>query len=386
MDQIISAYYKVQDKGCTVKGTGCKVADTGLVPFTLNPVPSFTLRMVLALLLFCSCENRELSADDPCLDQSAVEVVIHWDGINPADKPPQGMTAHLFAQDGRQGNERANLPADGGRMDIANSIPYFTLCYDYYGNENIHFRNENNLDLFEAYNAPATGLHNTYGPNSTMVRAATGEAEENTVAEPYPYNFFVARNEELFTVRPVPGQTQYLHFYPRNVLREFTFLVVGVKGTPNIANAFGAISGMSPVYRMRDGATGSEPVTVLFGNREGRVTWPGDSITGAFCTFGPAGLEGFSNRLTVEVVTSRHNYYYAVWGGVGENTVREQLAGALGEHGTWEEQLDWRRRNGGYDIVLRNDGRLVIPDDPADGTFIVDVGDYDNVIVPLPLK
>jgi hypothetical protein len=36
--------------------------------------------------------------------------------------------------------------------------------------------------------------------------------------------------------------------------------------------------------------------------------------------------------------------------------------------------------------VLQNDGRLVIPDDPADGTFIVDVGDYDNVIVPLPLK
>ncbi|GHT29863.1 hypothetical protein FACS189432_09130 [Bacteroidia bacterium] len=88
------------------------------------------------------------------------------------------------------------------------------------------------------------------------------------------------------------------------------------------------------------------------------------------------------NRLTVGVISVARGYYFGTW----EETVREQIAGALGEHGTWEEQLDWRSRNSGYDIVLQNDGRLVIPGEPDDGTFIVDVEDYDNVIVPLPLR
>ena len=327
-----------------------------------------------------------MSADDPCDDLDGVEVIIHWDGIDPLDKPQQGMAVHLFAQNGRHGYERTNLPADGGRMDISKEIPYFTLCYDYYGNEYIQFRNETDLELFEAFSSPATGLYNSYGPNSPTSRAATGEAEENTVTEPYPYNFFVTRNDTLFTA--LPGQMQYLHFYPENVLKEFTFLIRDVEGVQNIANASGAISGMSAVYRMRDGVKGVEPATVLFGSKEGRVIWAGDSIsgdsiTGVFCTFGPADIERFHNRLTVGVISNAGGYYSGTW----EETVREQIAGALGENGTWEEQLNWRSRNSGYDIVLQNDGRLVIPDKPADGTFIVDVNDFDNVIVPLlPLK
>jgi hypothetical protein len=334
------------------------------------------------MLLFCSCENRELSADDPCDDLAAIEVVIHWDGIDPADKPQQGMAAHLFAQNGQQRYERASLPADGGRMDIPRSIPYIPLCYDYYGNDYIHFRNEDDLDLLEAYSAPATGLYNSYGPNSASNRAAEGEAEENTVSEPYPYNFFATHNDTLFTALPISGQTQYLHFYPQNVLREFTFLIRDVEGVHNIANASGAISGMSATYRMSSGVKGADPATVLFGNRKGRVTWAGDSITGIFCTFGPADIEHLRNRLTVGVISGKRGYYSGTW----EDTVREQIAGALGEHGTWEEQLAWRLQNEGYDIVLQNGGRLVIPDEPDDGTFIVDVDDYDNVIVPLPVR
>jgi hypothetical protein len=322
-----------------------------------------------------------LSADDPCDDLAAIEVIIHWDGVDPADKP-QKMTAHLFADGSRQ-YKRANLPADGGRMEIPKEIPYIPLCYDYYGNDYIHFRNEDELDLFEAFSSPATGLYNSYGPNSPTSRVESGEPEENTVSEPYPYNFFTARNDTLFTYFPVPGQTQYLHFYPKNVLREFTFLIRDVEGVQNIAGASGAISNMSATYRMSDGVKGTDPATVLFGSKKGRVIWAGDSITGIFCTFGPADIERLSNRLTVGVISSAGGYYSGTW----EDTVREQIAGALGENGTWEEQLDWRSRNEGYDIVLQNGGQLVIPDEPEDGTFIVDVNDFDKVIVPLlPLK
>jgi hypothetical protein len=314
---------------------------------------------------------------------AAIEVIIHWDGIDPLDKPQQGLVAHLFAQDGRQKYERANLPVDGGRMNIPREIPYLPLCYDYYGNDYIHFRNEDELELFEAFSSPATGLYNSYGPNSAANRSESGEPEENTVSEPYPYNFFTARNDTLFTALLISGQTQYLHFYPKNVLREFTFLIRDVEGVQNIAGASGAISNMSATYRMSDGVKGVDPATVLFGSKKGRVIWAGDSITGIFCTFGPADIERLSNRLSVGVISSAGGYYSGSW----EDTVREQIAGALGQNGTWEEQLAWRLQNEGYDIVLQNGGQLVIPDEPEDGTFIVDVNDYDKVIVPLlPLK
>jgi hypothetical protein len=345
-----------------------------------NYLPAFAI----AVTLLCSCENRELSVDDPCGDRAAVEVVIHWDGVDPADKPQKGMVVHLFAQNRRLGYERADLPVDGGRMQIPWNIPYVPLCYDYYGNDYIHFRHEDDLDLLEAFSAPETGLYNSYGPNSASWRAVTGEAEENTIAEPYPYRFFAVRNDTLFTVRPISGQTQYLHFYPQNVLREFTFLIRNVEGVENIASATGAISNMSASYRLCDGVKGVEPATVLFGNKPGRVIWAGDSITGTFCTFGPADIEHLRNRLTVGVVSVNRGYYSGSW----VDTVREQIAGALGEHGTWEEQLNWRLHNEGYDIVLDNnkEGRLIIPSEPGGGTFIVDVVDYENVIVPLPLK
>jgi hypothetical protein len=67
--------------------------------------------------------------------------------------------------------------------------------------------------------------------------------------------------------------------------------------------------------------------------------------------------------------------------------VRDQLAEAL------KDQEAWRARNGGFDIVLNNDGRLVIPDgDPGGGNdggdddgggFEIDIGEWDKVDVPI---
>jgi hypothetical protein len=70
----------------------------------------------------------------------------------------------------------------------------------------------------------------------------------------------------------------------------------------------------------------------------------------------------------------------SLWKGVWENTVREQIAGALGEHGTKEEQTAWRARNGGYDIILKNEGRLEVP--PGDPGFHVKLPGFNNTEVP----
>jgi hypothetical protein len=260
-----------------------------------------------------------------------------------------------------------------------------------------------------------TGLYNT------MVEPIPGET---TVAEPYPYTFYTARNEEPFAVIPPPaGDTLILHYYPDNVLREFTFLVYDVQGAKNIADSRGAISGMAASYFPGLGVKTNSPSIVLFdratpyvngqkhnwssgekqdwpeagentrwpeGWDDAESGWTGDWVTGAFCTFGPVDPKTISSRLTVETLSKGSAYYQGSWGGYyagnWEDTVAEQLAGALGEHGTWEEQLQWRRRNGGFDIIIYNDGRLIIPDDDPNtgsGGFIVTEEDWNNVDVSL---
>jgi hypothetical protein len=175
----------------------------------------------------------------------------------------------------------------------------------------------------------------------------------------------VARSQSLFTATVMPsGDTiSTLNLYPKDVLREFTFLITDVVGGENITQAEGSMSGMSGVFKMLDNSISSSPSTVLFGENEtGRVTWSGDSIMGTFCTFGVADINNLRNRLTINVYNQSKEEYAAVWGGlwqgIWEDNVREQLAGALGEHGTKEEQAAWRAKNGGYDIVLKNEGRL----------------------------
>jgi hypothetical protein len=374
---------------------------------------------LLLCLLAASCRHRSLSEEEWPYEAGVV-VEIHWDGIAEKDRPAQGMRVQLFPWDGQGSGLSLNLPVEGGPVTLPGGVAWFTLCYDYYGSETINFRNRSSLASFEAYSIPATGLYNTYGPGSK----ARGTAdEEPTVAEPYPYNFFVAPGGEPFTAIAT-DTVQRLHFYPRNVTREFTFLITDVQGVRNIAGAHGAISGMASIYRMADGTTGGAPSTVLFGSERGRVQWwadgrqagwtqamldgvfdgnarlddwpagwqdpaggwRGDWVMGSFCTFGPVDPDNIRNRLTVEVISRGEGYYYAVWGGAWEDSVREQIAGALGEQGTREEQLAWRRRNGGFDIVLENQGRLVIPDGkptPGDGGLNVDMDGFDNLDIPL---
>lgn len=377
------------------------------------PIFKYANLLIIFCLLLTGC-LRELSEDDPCETETGnlfIRVDIHWDGIPPQDKPPQGMAVHLFPWEGVGQPVRSLLPADGGGMLLPRGVDYYTMSYDYYGNENIYIRNDSDRGLIEAYSVPAGGL------------TSSGEP---AVAEPYPYTFYVARNDDKFSVvQPPAGDTLVLHFYPHNVLREFTFLVYDVQGAAYISSVRGAVTGMAGAYRMAAGEPVSTPSTVIFGQRTGRVQWRADAqkinwtqsllnsifpgnanlqdwpegwddaasgwtggwVMGTFCTFGPADIDNIRNILYIQASNTQKKSYTGYWGGEWEDGVREQIAGALGQYGTREEQLAWRRKNGGFDIILYNDGRLVVgPDQPQPGEgggFDTSVDDFDNVDVPI---
>jgi hypothetical protein len=331
-------------------------------------------------------------------------VQIHWSGLVPGDNLPQhGMHIQLYPESGSS-FVAYPLGVNGGTVRLTPQIVHTAVCFDYAGMENVGFRHMNDKDRFEAYHEPTGG---TYATRVEMGR------DETVVYEPYPYTFYTT--DSLPPVVVVPGRgvdTVEIHCFPHNALHEFTYIIYDVTGVEHVASSRGTVSGMASALRMMTGQLAEEPATVLFprslalesgqgfgwntndtlqrvpvanfgaipvspqwfpaGWDDPATGWKGDWVIGAFSVFGPTGV---NSQLTVECFTRAGYHHYASWGywkGDWDDTVTAQLRGALGywpgcpddiQKGSPEAQTLWRKRNGGFDIVLENEGRLSIPVD-----------------------
>ena len=370
----------------------------------------FTLAVMCS---FISCNHKDLeicthirSGNNP------VNVIIHWDSV-PANelKLPKNMTVHWYPATG--GLMSSDMGVYGGRETL-NGTTYDVMCMDFYGNANLAFRSNGTRPDYEVYNIRMTGSYNSFVP-----QLPDGET---TVAEANPPYFYIdSRSQEISSASVPEGEMLTVHFYPKNVLREFTFLIYDVTNTKNMASNSGAISGMSGSLYPATGALATTPSTILFqrvetiadaqnSNRwtnaekalftaknpnwassDTLIGWTRDWITGKFATFGPLNRDGNRLRLTIEAFSKGSNAYYGAWGywhGQWENTVSAQIDSAMGKNGTLEEQLAWRQRNGGYDIVLYNNSRLNVPENDgngggggqSDGGFKVSVDGWGDLI------
>jgi hypothetical protein len=362
--------------------------------------------MVL-LMSFTACEQKELYLCPPA-GNIPINVMIHWDNLSDnLTAIPKEMTVHWYPTLGPLIS--SDMSASGGR-EWLNTDKYNVMCLDFHGNTTLEFRSNGTREDFEVYNIRMTGLYNTYVPQLP--------GGEITVAEANPYRFYIDSRPQIIETQMYPGDSLTVHFYPQNALREFTFLVYDVVGASYMAQNSGAISGMSGSYFPASGQLASTPSTILFsrveaipnGQTNSRWTdrdktlfttkdsnwanpdtltgWTRDWITGKFVTFGPLNTDEHRFRLTVEAISKANNYFNASWGywhGEWENTVAAQIDSAMGKNGTPEEQLAWRQRNGGYDIILYNDNRLVVPasegnDAMSNGGFTVTVDDWGEMI------
>ena len=357
-------------------------------------------------IVSCTQKDPELAFCSP-LQNVPINVVINWDSV-PSNQLvlPRNMTVHWYPVKGSLIS--TDMGVHGGR-DWLDANIFDVMCMDFNGNSNLAFRSNGTRNDFEAYNIRMTGTYNTNVP-----QLPGGEV---TVAEAYPYHFYIdSRSQEIDTETYNAEDTVTVHFYPKNVLREFTFMVYDVKGAENMTRNGGAISGMSGSYYPATFSLATTPSTILFQrvepiadaqksgkwtayekslfaaknpnweNADTLIGWTRDWVVGRFVTFGPLDRDENRFRLTVEAFNQSNSQYHGAWGywhGQWENTVAAQIDSTLGKFGTIEEQLAWRQRNGGYDIILYNDNRLNVPkggDGGTDGGFDISVGDWGPII------
>ncbi|MDR1344285.1 MAG: DUF5119 domain-containing protein [Tannerellaceae bacterium] len=370
------------------------------------------------LLLLSACEQITLSLGHTEGD-IPVQVIIGWDG-EPEDRLPQGMDVYWFPSGygdvwSTEFNDRR------GGYDYLYAEVFTPVCLDYDGNENLLVRGDGTREGLEVYNRP---------PDSRPVYcdSVTPLPSEVVVLEAdAPYAFYVdAALRQVDIASAQWNDTLTVRFTPRNVLREYSFMIYGIEGAQNMIRSSGAISGMSASYWPATGELASRPSTILFtrteairkgqNGRPGRpwtdsekalftakdpnwddpaTGWTGDWVIGYFSTFGPIDLAQHRFRLTLEAYSTGNNYYYGAWGywhGEWEDeqplSVREQLTRATGGlNASPEQQLKqqeaWRKENGGFDIMLYNGNRLPpIPDDApsSNGGFDLTIDDWGPIV------
>ena len=236
--------------------------------------------IVVAILLpalLVACKNKDLCYDHP--HGLGIEVRVNWEpGMT---KPKQGMRLNLFSVSETPYHDYDDMSTDRKMIYLYPETSYLSLCYDYYGSQNIYFRNETDIDKIEAYCA-------------SLVRASYTRAfpDENTVAE--PGIFYVDRIDKFDVLRA--DTVQVMNFYPKNVLKTYTFRVKHIKGAEFITATRAALSGMSASYFLSTGELATQPSTILF---NATVDKKNGWIVGAFRAFGR--LDAINN-FTLEIL------------------------------------------------------------------------------------
>ena len=298
---------------------------------------------ILLPALLVACENKELCYDHP--HGQFVKVEINWE--NGVAKPRQGMRTNLFSVTEARDFGIKDMTANGDTIQLYPGTSYMSLCYDYYGSQNVYFRNENDVDKAEAYCA-------------SLVRASYTRAfpDENTVAE--PGIFYVDRVNRFDVTQS--KEVQVLNFYPKNVLKTYTFRVKEIKGAEHITATRAALSGMSASYFLTTGDLAAQPSTVLF---NATVDIDNGWIVGSFRAFGRLDA---TNSFTIEIL------YPSATGDIVSQSwdVTDQMV-KVG-------QIDSE-----FDIEIDTD-ILIIPSEPGNNSmFDATVSEWDNEVIPIKM-
>lgn len=318
--------------------------------------------ILLTALAAVSCSHKELSEEDYCgTGDTPVKVVMNWD--DPATQARE-MRVNLFSQtSGVIDYGRDDVPVSGEKyVNLMGGADYRPFCYDYNASS-IYFRNEMDMSRFEAY---FSGMSRT-----TYDKYASPVDGEMTFSSPTNGEFYVDAWMSDFNVVANSPVEQVIDFYPKNILRQFTYRINNIIGQENISDACGAASGMASVFIFYTNSPSGERATMLFGN----VTKGFDNdegygyLEGEFYTFGPKAP--YNTRFTMEIYSTASKYYASYW------DVSTQIAESMANRPA-------KLLRDGYDILIWNDPDNNIPEiDPGKGSgsgFEIGVGDWGKEV------
>ena len=296
----------------------------------------YTIPSIALLFLLAGCERT-----DPCLldhpHGDPVKIVIDWAEQHSAIAA-QGMRGNFFSLDEKPHYGVQDMPREGETIRFPKNSSLYSMVYDYYGAENIGFRNENDKDAIEAYT-----------PQQVRATYSRSFPDENTLLE--PSDLYMDIHDRFTTGSPADE----IRFTPANVIETYTFEIRRVRGARYITDTRGAVSGVSGSRFLSTGKLFQNGATVLF---YAEADGENDIITGSFRTFGRIDLP--ENVFTIEILyPSEAGFLQISWDVTGQ----------------MEE---------GFHIILDADIDIIPESDTGSG-FDAIVDEWKDVIIPIPV-
>lgn len=319
--------------------------------------------LLAAALVIVGCKNKELDYEDDCTPEGRyIKVVVNWDDHETQSRV---MRINLFSEtNGVAHYGRDDVPKSGEKVvKLSEGASYLPFCYEHNAT-NVRLKDETDHNLFVAYLAPAT--------RATFEKYGTRIGDEQTVAEPGP-EFYVHCPEDNFNVIFPANSTDPLifNFYPKNIVREFTFCIKNVKGINYIQDSRGDISGMSASYHFKSRTLTDTRATLLFTDGQTGGSNEDGYIHGKFYSFGP--VDPCQNSFGMEIWSQSEKAFFKHWDVSGQ--IIESMA-----------DRNAKIARDGYDILIVNKDPIVIPppeEDKKGSGFEVGVGEWNNVNIYL---
>lgn len=255
----------------------------------------FYLSTVIATLVLCSCEHKELYYGKT--RTANVKVVFDWK--NAPDADPETMSLYLFPRDGGPVQRYEFTDRTGGivKIPVGN---YNVLCLNS-DSELIQLRGISRWETFEAYTGEMKIL-GSLGIRSASVPRADGTEGEKVAHAP---GILWSDRIKNIEVTLLPAE-QAITLYPGESVCSYTVEIRNASNLKYVSDLRGALSGMAGGLLPGLDELTPERVTIPF-----KIVSDGVStITGNFLTFGNSPAIGNTNRLVIYAILADGSKWY----------------------------------------------------------------------------
>jgi hypothetical protein len=253
------------------------------------------LRIIMALLLFTSCEHKDLCLHHP----HATRLKVAFDWSDAPEATPRGMCVYFYPIEGGSGSRFDFNGTEGGYVNLKVGR-YRAICYNN-DTESVLFHSTDSYTNHGAYTREGNVLEPLYGNTAQYAPRAKNTENERVVICPdmmwgsIIFDIEVLDNGVTYTCEPlynsngnndtrgfVSNDEHIITFYPHEVVCTYTYEIRNVQNLKHVAQMSGTLSSMAGALTFSNEELGRECVTLPFES----TLYDASTVTGQFYTFG----------------------------------------------------------------------------------------------------
>lgn len=261
----------------------------------------YIVTCILAVLIFSSCEHKDL-----CYDHShLVNVKVVFDWRNAPDAVPKSMSLYMYPSDGGEVMRFDFTGRDGGTIRVPLGC-YHVLCLNS-DTETVRYRNTESRETFEVYTREADLLSGLSRLGILSDGAPRADGTENERVALAPDMIWSDHVEDIGL--ELTDEEQTVTLYPRVSVCTYTVEIRNAENLKYVSGISGTLSSLAGGLLPGIGADAltDERVSIPF---DASVSTDKTIVTGGWLTFGHCPSAQNRHLLTIYAVLADNSKWY----------------------------------------------------------------------------